>query len=305
MANTRQVKRRIVTAKNISKITKAMEMVAASKMRRAQNQAVSARPYASELFKSLGNVAQRVDAALHPLLTSHKDGQRVVIIVGTDKGLCGSLNTHLFRKLLGLREQSKQDLVVIAVGKKTVLFCRMAGIQVHAQFTDIPEKVSMADILPITSLIMEQFLDHSFQSVDLIYMDFINTLKQTVRVERLLPIAKEAITERAAETAQAVAADTVGSKAAAVAADSSEYVFEPSARDILNVLLPFYIENTVYHAFLEAKASEQSARMVSMKNASENASDLVQELLLVFNKGRQQAITSELLDITTASLTLA
>jgi F-type H+-transporting ATPase subunit gamma len=290
MANTRQVKRRITTAKNISKITKAMEMVAASKMRRAQAQAVAARPYALELFRSLRHVAQRVDAGLHPLLTQHAAGQRVVVIVGTDKGLCGSLNTRLFRELLVLKEQLKDDPIVIAVGKKTVLFCRLAGLKVYAQFTDLPEKIGMTNVLPITSLVIEKFLDQTFSSVDIIYMDFVNTLKQTVKVERLLPISKEIVATSTAET---------------VEANEAEYLFEPSAQDILDILLPFYIENTVYHAFLEGKASEHSARMVSMKNASENAADLVQELLLVFNKGRQQAITSELLDITTASLTLA
>jgi F-type H+-transporting ATPase subunit gamma len=300
MANTRQVKRRITTAKNISKITKAMEMVAASKMRRAQMQAVAARPYAIELLKSLRHVAKKVDVTLHPLLTTHAGGKRAVIIVGTDKGLCGSLNTHLFRQFLALREQLGENTVVIAAGKKTVLFCRIAGVPVHAQFIELPEKIQMLNVLPISSLVMEQFLNHGFQSVDIIYMDFINTLKQTVRVERLLPIAKELIDESVVE--RWTSDDTVAESEEAIGA--TEYLFEPSPKDILNVLLPFYIENTVYHAFLEAKASEQSARMVSMKNASENASDLVDELLLVFNKGRQQAITSELLDITTASLTL-
>jgi F-type H+-transporting ATPase subunit gamma len=301
MANTRQVKRRITTAKNISKITKAMEMVAASKMKRAQEQALAARPYALELLKSLRQVTKKTDASMHPLLSKHTQGQRAVIVVATDKGLCGSLNTHLLKQLLQLRTKYGAEMQVIAVGKKAVLFSRIAGLPIAAQFTDLPEKIAVKDILPISSFLMNQFLKQIFQSVDLVYMDFVNTLKQVPRQERLLPIAKTVVN---AESVNKWTDGDLGSTAETMAGSGS-YKFEPSAQEVLETLLPFYIENSVYHAFLEAKASEHSARMVAMKNASENAGELVEELLLIFNKGRQQAITSELLDITTASLTLA
>jgi F-type H+-transporting ATPase subunit gamma len=301
MANTRQVKRRITTAKNISKITKAMEMVAASKMKRAQEQALAARPYALELLKSLRNVTERVDASLHPLLNHHTEGKKAVLVVGTDKGLCGSLNSHLLKQLIAFRQQVGDDAVVIAVGKRAVLFTRIIGLPIAAQFTDLPEKISMRDILPISSYVMEQFLNHTFSQVDVIYMDFVNTLKQVPQREQLLPVARQVVSDVAVEkwTDGELHTNEV------IAKSTTEYQFEPSAKDILNTLLPFYIENSIYHTFLEAKASEHSARMVAMKNASENAHDLMAELLLIFNKGRQQAITSELLDITTASLTLA
>ena len=172
---------------------------------------------------------------------------------------------------------------------------------IAAQFTDLPEKIAVKDILPISSFLMNQFLKQIFQSVDLVYMDFVNTLKQVPRQERLLPIAKTVVN---AESVNKWTDGDLGSTAETMAGSGS-YKFEPSAQEVLETLLPFYIENSVYHAFLEAKASEHSARMVAMKNASENAGELVEELLLIFNKGRQQAITSELLDITTASLTLA
>lgn len=301
MANTRQVKRRITTAKNISKITKAMEMVAASKMKRAQEQALAARPYALELLKSLRQVTKRVDAALHPLLSQHSVGQNAVVVIATDKGLCGSLNTHLLKQLIQLRTKYGTELQVIAVGKKAVLFSRIAGFAIAAQFTELPEKIAMKDILPISSFLMHQFLLQTFQTVDLVYMDFVNTLKQVPRQERLLPIAKTVVNTDAVNKWT----DGDPDSTAETMVGSVEYKFEPSAQAVLETLLPFYIENSVYHAFLEGKASEHSARMVAMKNASENASELVDELLLIFNKGRQQAITSELLDITTASLTLA
>ena len=301
MANTRQVKRRIVTAKNISKITKAMEMVAASKMKRAQDQALSARPYALELLKSLRHITKRVNPDLHPLLAHRSDGKRAVLIIGTDKGLCGSLNTHLLKQLLNFRREAGDLAVAVAVGKRAILSCRTIGLPILAQFTDLPEKITMQDVLPISSYLMQQFLTQNLSKVEIIYMDFVNTLKQLPHRGQLLPISSNlvsrAVIEKWAEGDKQAVAETMKG--------ATQYLFEPSPKAILDMLLPFYVENSIYHAFLEGKASEHSARMVAMKNASENAGELVDELLLVFNKSRQSAITSELLDITTASLTLA
>lgn len=302
MANTaRQVKRRISTARNISKITKAMEMVAASKMRRAQQQAVTAKPFALHLLNSLNAITRKVDPTLHPLLSQHERGMHIALVISTDKGLCGSLNTHLVKKLNELRRQyGEANFGVVAVGKKAVLFCRTFGYKIIAQFTDLPEKIKPGDIVPISRLLIEKFLAYEFRSVTLVYMDFINTLKQLPKAEQLLPISKDAVSIPSTRTwnLNNTASDDENVSL------SSEYSFEPSAKQILNDLLPFYVEVVMYHAFLEARASEHSARMVAMKNASQNASELVQELLLIFNKSRQQTITSELLDITTASLTL-
>lgn len=302
MANTaRQVKRRISTARNISKITKAMEMVAASKMRRAQDQAIAAKPFALHLLNSLNAITKKVDPTLHPLLSQHETGLHVAFVIATDKGLCGSLNTHLVKKLGELkRVHGEENFGVVAVGKKAVLFCRAFGYKILAQFTDLPEKIAPGDIVPMSQLLIEKFLAKDFRSVTLVYMDFINTLKQVPKAEQLLPISKEAVSIPSTR-----AWDLSNTKQdAEQEVMPSEYSFEPGAKQILNDLLPFYIEVVMYHAFLEARASEHSARMVAMKNASQNASELVQELLLIFNKSRQQSITSELLDITTASLTL-
>lgn len=285
MANARQIKRRITAAGNISKITKAMEMVAASKMRKAQDQATAARPYARALQASLAKLSQGVSAEAHPMLFNHGHGKDVVVVIATDKGLCGSLNAQLMKATLRWFEQHPEGAMV-AVGKKAVHFATLAGLSIHAQFTDLAEHVTTESILPLTELIADGFLDQGFRSVDVIYMDFINTLSQQVRSIQLLPLQPTDVFE--AETAT----------------EPSEYIFEPSAKDILKELLPYYLENTVYQSFLEARASEHSARMVTMKNASENAGELVDELKLEFNKTRQASITSELLDITTASLTL-
>lgn len=286
--NTRQIKSRITASQNISKITKAMEMVSASKMKRAQEQALAARPYARALQRSLQKLSEHTDSSLHPLLQKRDSGKEIFLIVSTDKGLCGSMNTFLFKATLHwLKDHPEGE--VIAVGRKAVMFCRNNGVPLFAQFTDLPDRVGLKDILPISQLIMEKFLSGEFKSVQLIYMDFINTLSQKLRQVQILPLQPEpAYTDETMITM-----NTTG-----------EYIFEPDAKTILSQLLPYYMENAIYQIFLEGKASEHSARMVSMKNASENAAELVSELKLLFNKSRQANITSELLDITTASLTV-
>ena len=285
--NTRQIKRRIVSAKNIAKITSAMEMVAASKMKKAQDQALESRPYAKALEESLKKIAQFSDPSLHPLLLDHQDGQEILLIISTNKGLCGGMNTNLMKATLEWKKNHHQGKVV-AVGKKALGFSRLLGMEILAQFTDVPEKASLADILPIITLVKNKFLSWEFKSVEILYTDFINTLSQQTRTLRLLPIYEQTANSQIPTTTQ-----------------TSEYIFEPSAKTILNQLLPYYLENTIYQIMLESRASEHSARMVAMKNASENADELTHELQLLFNKNRQAAITNELLDITTATLTLA
>ncbi|HYD35649.1 MAG TPA: ATP synthase F1 subunit gamma [Vitreimonas sp.] len=287
MANTRQIKRRITASQNISKITKAMEMVAASKMRRAQEQATATRPYSRALQASLSKLGQFSDSSLHPLLAHHETGANAILLLSTDKGLCGSLNPTLFKATLQAYRQFEQPKL-IAVGKKAIAFARIFGLELHAQFSNVPERLTNADTIAISTLIMDGFLSHEFKTVHIVYMDFINTLSQKVRLVQLLPLTQDVQADEALVSPELKA----------------EYAFEPSPREILSQLLPYYLENSVYQAFLEGKASEHSARMVAMKNASENAAELVSELKLEFNKSRQASITNELLDITVAAMTL-
>lgn len=282
--NTRQLKRRIKSAQNTSQITKAMEMVAASKMRKAQTQALASRAYSRALQQSLQKIAAYSDHTLHPFLQDHGFGQKAVVLVSTDKGLCGSLNTHLFKAATQWLT-GQDDAAVIAVGKKAIHFARKLGLNLYAQFSELPDQLTTADTLAISNLVMGRFSDHTFHQIDIIYMDFINTLSQHVRTWQLLPLAIEQ-TEFDLQLA------------------TKEYTFEPEPAQLLKSLLPYYIENTVYQILLESKASEHSARMVAMKNASQNAKDLVKDLKLSYNRQRQAAITNELLDITTATLTL-
>lgn len=287
MSSARQIKQRIKTAQNISKITKAMEMVSASKMRRAQAQALATRPYTRALQESLQKLASVVKTGVHPYLTDHDAGVDVAVIISTDKGLCGGLNQNLFKEAINW-QKTHQNSKLVVVGRKAVAFARIYGLDVHAQFTDLPDTVRANDTIALTTLISKAFLDQTFKTVSVIYMDFVSTLVQKVRVTQLLPLSKEVSESFSSEQTETQL--------------PSEYLFEPSPEEILADLLNYYLENTVYQSFLEAKASEHSARMVAMKNASENARDLMKELQLSFNKSRQAGITNELLDITTAIL---
>jgi F-type H+-transporting ATPase subunit gamma len=292
MANQRQIKRRISTAKNISQITKAMEMVSASKMKKAQSQALAARPYTRALQSSLQKVVKNQDSTIHPLLTRHYQGKHVLLIISTDKGLVGGLNNHLFKEGLEWLKQHKNSLL-IPVGKKAVRFCQLTGGTIHAQFTELPEYLTTSDIAPITTLINDGYLKKEFQTVSILYMDFINTLSQKPMTTQLLPLAQISKDQKSKTDPLQISPSI-----------NREYIFEPSAQKILGELLPYYVENTLYQTLLEAKASEHSSRMVAMKNASENAAELMKELKLLYNKTRQANITSELIDLSTASLSI-
>ncbi|OGJ38893.1 MAG: ATP synthase F1 subunit gamma [Candidatus Pacebacteria bacterium RIFOXYB1_FULL_39_46] len=289
MSNEQQIKRRISTAQNIAQITKAMEMVAASKMKKAQDQALAARDYSQALNESIATLF-RASKPSHPLLSNHELGLPIMLVISTDKGLCGALNANLARELLIWKKQHS-DGEVICVGKKAVLLTRKLELTVHAQFTDLSEYVSFQDVIPVIELIIKGFLEQQFCSVEVLYTDFINTLSQKPKLETILPISKNF----ELETEKEIKTEVVQLK---------EYLFEPSPQAILDQLLPFYLENMLFHIFLEAKASEHSARMVAMKNASENAKDLMGELRLIYNKSRQQNVTSELLDIISATMAL-
>ncbi|MCB9802072.1 MAG: ATP synthase F1 subunit gamma [Pseudomonadales bacterium] len=285
MNNARQIKQRIKTANNIAKITKAMEMVSASKMKKAQESALAARPYALTLANSLKLLQSQVVEYIHPLLEQHSDGADVLVLVSTDRGLCGSLNPNLFKHALQWYNTHQQP-TIIAVGKKAVAFTRTYGLTTKAEFTDLGDSVELTDILPIATAVTQGFVDGEYRSVTALFMDFINTLRQEVAQTQILPLTIDDPDERT--LAQPI--------------EASEFLFEPSAQYILDELLPYYLETSLLHAFLEAKASEHSARMVAMKNASDNAGELVDDLKLAYNKSRQASITSELLDITTSVL---
>ncbi|HZZ99002.1 MAG TPA: ATP synthase F1 subunit gamma [Candidatus Saccharimonadia bacterium] len=286
MAASRLIKRRIKSAKNISQITKAMEMVSASKMRRAQSQALASRPYAEKLSEMLRIASQYTSQSAHPLLKQNDSPKTLLVLISSDRGLTGGLNTNLFRAALEFSKD--KNVTLITVGKKAREFAVKTGLTILGEFNNLPEKISFEDALPIAQLAMQSFLTGEFGQVHLMHMRFITTLSQKVEMQQVLPLVSELI-EQPAELISA----------------KSDYVFEPSPSEVLDFLLPYYIELEVYQTMLDAKASEHSARMVAMKNASDNAKDVVSELQLIYNKSRQAGITRELNEITTAALSVA
>lgn len=286
MSAARAIKNRIKSAKNISKITKAMEMVSASKMRRAQQQAILSRPYAENLKAILQKISLHTDPELHPLLKQKTTGKTVLVMISTDRGLVGGLNANLFRAVMQWK-QNHPNPEIIVIGRKAKSFCRMAGLEMYAEFSDLPDKVTYPDTLPMSKLLLNGFLSDEFQSVHLIHMESITTLSQKPVFTPLLPISPLEI-ENPSELVEV----------------TSEYVFEPNAKEVLNWLLPYFVENVLYFSMLEGKASEHSARMIAMKNASDNAKEIVNVLNLEFNRSRQAHITQELQEITTATLAL-
>lgn len=288
MAGSREIKQRIKSAKNISKITKAMEMVSASKMRRSLEQAESSRPYAQNLHSVLEKISQYTDPSLHPLLSHNETGKTILVMFSTDRGLCGGLNANMFRASTEWIKSHGGEVEVVVIGKKAKNFCRLMGLQVYAEFTGLPDKISYVDTLPISSLLMKGFLDQEFSTVHLVHMQSVTTISQKPIISQLLPISPLEIENPA---------ELITTKA--------EYQFEPNPQEVLNWLLPYYVENEIYFTMLEAKASEHSARMMAMKNASDNAKEIVKVLNLEYNRTRQAHITQELQEITTATLALS
>jgi F-type H+-transporting ATPase subunit gamma len=282
MAGTlREIRRRIRSIQNTSKITRAMELVAASKMRRAQLNALAGRPYAEKMRWVLADLAETValvdPEALHPLLRRREEVRNVEIILMTpDRGLCGGLPATLNRRAAQFVLEQEAPVRVVAVGRKGRDFMRRTGQNIVAEFINIGDKPGYEDIRPIAHVAMQDFVDGAADEVYLVYAHFVNTVVQRPEVFKLLPV------EPPAEAA------TWG----------VDYIYEPTREAVLGELLPRYVERQIYGAILEATASEQSARMVAMRNATDNANELMRDLTLVYNKARQESITSELLDIT-------
>jgi len=292
VATLREIRRRIRSVKNTAQITKAMELVAASKMRRAQERVLAARPYAEKMHAVLSDLSQHMaatGAAVHPLLTRQTTGKVCLIFLSSDRGLCGSFNTNIIRYALDFIEQQKQagnDVVVVPVGKRGYDFMIKTREMVLGEFINLPDKPTIhQDVAPIVKLVTNGYLDGEFSSVHLAYSQFISTMTQRPVTVPLLPVEQASLTGQQGENGQA----------------TLDYIFEPDASSILDTLLPRYLEVQLYQAMLESIASEQSARMVAMRSATDNANDIIDHLTLTYNKARQAAITRELIDIATSA----
>lgn len=283
MANIRLIKRRIKSAKNIAQITKAMELVAAAKMKKAQAAALSGKLYAQKIYEMVTRLATRTDYHSHELLmTPASTGKRLVVLLSTNKGLCGGLNTSLFRFFMK-HYSGNSNYDVITLGKKGADFVTRLGHGVKADFSDTTpwERVVPA----LVSYLTEQFLSGQYDAVDLVSNEFLSAVKQMPKVKTVLPLT---ITPDAAD--------------ATTKEGNYEFLIEPGVEEVFSALLPHYVENQIRDAVLQAEAAEHSARMIAMHNATDNANSLQDDLTLQYNKARQEKITYEITDMVTARL---
>ncbi|MBI2020574.1 ATP synthase F1 subunit gamma [Candidatus Daviesbacteria bacterium] len=301
MANTRELRRRIKSVKNISQITRAMQMVAATKMRRAQNQAVEGRPYNENLSQALQRLLPSVETEGHPLLLGNESNKIGIILLSTDKGLVGALNTNLIRLLLA-SHAGDGNVVYYTVGKKGRSFVVRTGKELIADFEN-KDVITFRQAVQLSKLAIEAFNKGEIGQVLLVYPQFVSTIKQEAKIVKLLPIRLEDVILNEAQ-AHLRGETKVSSGVHLGGVTSQEFLFEPNVDALLEALLIHHIQTKIYQALLETKASEHSARMVAMKNATDNAKELVEDLNLTYNQTRQASITTELLEITTASIAM-
>jgi F-type H+-transporting ATPase subunit gamma len=280
MASQRDIRRRIGAVRNIKQITRAMQFVAASKLRRAQEATLASRPYSDKIDEVLADLAAVLGGEDHPLLAEREGGKRLIVLITTDRGLAGPLNTNTIRFAAREITQHQGDLAVVTVGRKGRDAMRRARVPLEAHFAGFGDRPSFADVIPLARLVSDGFLDGSVSTVDILYTRFVSTLVQRPAVDRLLPVEP---TE-----------DTEG-------IPGGQFIFEPNPAAVLTQLLPRYVATRLFQAVLESKASEESSRMVAMKNATENAEDLIGDLTLSYNKVRQANITREMIEIATGA----
>jgi F-type H+-transporting ATPase subunit gamma len=276
MASQRDIRRRIGAVRNIKQITRAMQFVAASKLKRAQDATLAARPYSEVIDEVLADLATVLSGEDHPLLAEREGGKRLIVLVTTDRGLAGPLNTNTIRFAAREITDHPGDLSVVTVGRKGRDSMRRAGVPLEAHFAGFGDRPVFADVIPLARLITDDFLEGKVGRVDIIYSRFVTTLTQKPDMDRLLPIEPSEDTE---------------------GIPGNQFIFEPNAATVLRELLPRYVATRLFQAVLEAKASEESSRMVAMKNATENAEDLIDDLTLSYNKVRQSNITREMIEI--------
>ena len=287
MAKTREIRRRIKSVKNTAQITRAMQLVAASKMKKAQEACLAGRPYAELMAEMLSSLGERLIDFSHPFLETRPVRKRGILVVSTDKGLCGPLNANLFRKLAEIQG----DAAYITIGRKAAQFVSRTGRELLADFT-ITDLVPFAEIRTAVEYLIRSYEEKKIDTLEVLYSQFINTMAQKPVLLPLLPFTdlKSILRKHEREEGKTNAS-----------ADNREIQFEPDASAILGELLNLYIKQEIYQMALEAKASEHSSRMVAMKTATDNAKTLVDDLTLEYNKVRQAAITQEILELSAAS----
>ncbi len=279
MAGEKEIRTKIQSVKNTQKITRAMEMVAASKMRRAQDRMAMARPYADKIRRVIAHLAAAHTEYVHPFLVQRDVKGVGYVVVSTDRGLCGGLNSNAFRSMLGEIDRNRGDgleMEFCCIGSKASSFFRRLGVNIVAQATNLGDQPTIDSLIGTVKVMLDAYMEERIDRVYLVYSEFVNSMSQRPVVEQILP-------RPPAEDEEV--------------AHHWDYIYEPDAQEVLDELLTRYVESLVYQGVVENVASEQAARMVAMKSATDNAGNLIDELQLAYNKARQAAITQELSEI--------
>ncbi|MBK5215485.1 MAG: ATP synthase F1 subunit gamma [Candidatus Pacebacteria bacterium] len=290
MASTKEIKRRIKSVKSTKKITKAMELVAASKMKRAVSQTLASRIYSSYSWEILTSLSERIENITHPFFMKNSNEEKyLIVLITSNRGLCGGYNSQIIKKAISLikNETGGQNVDIITVGKKGDSAMRRTGQNVVATFTDIPDNVGMQDIISLSTYIANEFKNEKYSKVYIAYTDFISALNQKPVIRKILPVSKEEFKE--------VVEVNLEEKKKGESAIS--YLVEGDINNLLDTLAEKLVRVQIYQMMLESNASEQSSRMVAMKNANEAAGEMIDDLTLVFNKARQANITREISEI--------
>ncbi|MBI5152603.1 ATP synthase F1 subunit gamma [Candidatus Peregrinibacteria bacterium] len=306
MAGTREIKRKIKSIKSTKQITRAMELVAASKMKKAVLNATSIRPYATNAMVVLAHVSEKTDPELHPFLVKRELRNCLVVMISSDRGLCGGFNATLVKKIISFEKEFKTahpkcNLSYIAVGRKAETFLARTGRNLVASYGGLSNNPRLNDILSLNKLIFDYYKAGDYDMVTLVYQHFVSAVSQKPVSHQLLPFSRESMLEMGHSLG--LFAEEMPS-APQSGASGVEYKFEPSASFILDNLIPGLVEMQIYHAVLESTASEHSSRMVAMHSATENANELINGLTLLFNQNRQAAITREIAEISAGKIAL-
>ncbi len=292
MSSTRDIKRRIQSVKNTQQITKAMEMVAASKMRKSQEAALVARPYAERALEILNNVSQKTEPKRHSLLEKREVKKICLLVVTSDKGLCGGLNSAVIKRTQKVIDLNKdKEIALITIGKKA----RDAFKKKHniiAEFTNIGDTVELLETTPISRMVIKDYCQGEYDQVIAVYTNFVSTLVQKVACRQIMPITRKSL-EEIIEEIEEIKPDVKPE----IPTSEIEYKFEPSPEEVLKKLLPALLEIQAFHIILESNASEHSARMVAMKTATDSAKEMLDDLNLTYNYVRQQGITNQITEI--------
>jgi len=308
MAGTKEIKRRIKSIKNTKKITKAMELVAASKMKRAVSSTLASRLYAEYSWEVLSSVADSLENTdfKHPLFETQKEGKTLLVLITSNRGLCGAYNAQAIKRSLVYFKNEKPSVDILAIGKKGDTAMRRVGKNVVASFVELPDQISLRDTMPISKMLVDEYMKGVYGKVVVVYTDFISALTQKANLRQVIPVRKESLAEFIKSVGEnienvseqkKVPTESRGSTTAEAVGNKTDYLFEGDKTKLIGDLAEKLTRMQIYQMLLESNASEQSSRMMAMKNATEASGEMIDDLTLVFNKARQSNITREISEI--------